>query len=189
MNPSTTARATSSRLPTRARTTGSTNRAPPIPPCWISFRIPLTPYRLPPTAYHLPPTAYRLHPRSRHRHRFEQLVHERVARDPFRLRVEVREHAVPQHRVRQRPHVLEADVVAAVGERARLAAENQVLRGAHAGAERRPLLDRVGRGRRLRPAGADDVERVAHHRVRRRPAPHHLLERDDLRPAPAPPAR
>src|SRR3954463_9990623 len=39
MNPSTTERATSSRFPTRARTTGSTNRAPVNPPAWISLRI------------------------------------------------------------------------------------------------------------------------------------------------------
>ena len=42
----------------------------------------------------------RLHPRPRHRHRLEQLVDQRVARDAFRLRVEVGQHAVAQHRVR-----------------------------------------------------------------------------------------
>ena len=32
----------------------------------------------------------------------QQLVDQRVARDAFGLRAEVREHAVPQHRMRQR---------------------------------------------------------------------------------------
>jgi len=48
--------------------------------------------------------------------------------------VEVGQHAVAQHGVRERADVFEADVVAAAGERARLAAEDQVLRGANAGA-------------------------------------------------------
>src|SRR4051812_8089522 len=125
MNPSTTERATSSRFPTRARTTGSTNRAPVNPPAWISLRI-------------------SLHPRAWHGNRFQQSIDQRVAGDPFRLRVEIREHAVAQDRMRQRTDVLEADVIAPAGERARLAAEHQVLRGADARAERRPLLDRIG---------------------------------------------
>ena len=39
-----------------------------------------------------------LHPAARQRHRLEQPVDEDVGRDPFRLRVEVRDDAVPQHR-------------------------------------------------------------------------------------------
>ncbi len=62
-----------------------------------------------------------LHSRSRHRHRFEQSIDQRVARDAFRLRVEVGQHAVPQHGMRQRPDVVEAHVIAAARERARLA--------------------------------------------------------------------
>ncbi len=67
--------------------------------------------------------------------------------------------------------------------RARLGAEHQVLRGANAGAERRPLLDLLGRGRRLRPARAHQAERVAHHRLGHRHAPHQPLERDQVRAA------
>ena len=104
-----------------------------------------------------------------------------VGRHAFRLRVEVGDDAVAQHRVRQRADVLEADVIAAAGQRARLAAEHQVLRRADAGAERHPLLDEVlgvavffGRRR------ADDVERVAHHRLGHRHLAHQPLERDQV---------
>ena len=80
----------------------------------------------------------------------QQLVDDRVGRDAFRLGAEVREHAVAQHRVRHRADVVEADVIAALGQRARLGAEHQVLRRAHAGAEGDELLHRVGRLLRLR---------------------------------------
>src|SRR3954471_10394085 len=133
MNPSTTERATSSRFPTRARTTGSTNRAPVNPPAWISLRI-------------------LLHARARHRDGFEQAIDQRVAGDAFRLRVKIREHSVAQDRMRQRADILEADVITAAGERAGLAPEHQVLRGADACAERRPLLDWIGCRGRFRPA-------------------------------------
>src|SRR5688500_18219779 len=105
MKPSTTARETSSRLPTRASTFGSTYRAPGIEEVVI---IPL-------------------HPRPRHWHRLQQPVDQRVAGDPLRLGVEVGEHAVPQHRVRERTNVVEADVIPAAGQRPRLRAEDEEL--------------------------------------------------------------
>ena len=104
-----------------------------------------------------------------------------IGRHAFRLRVEVRDDAVAQHRVRQRADVVEADVIAAARQRARLAAEHEVLRRADAGAERHPLLDEVLRRRVvLRPRRADDVERVAHHRLGHRHLAHQLLERDQI---------
>src|SRR5215207_4914920 len=72
MNPSTTVFASSSRLPMRASTFGSTKRAPGNECCSM---LPV------------------LHTRSWCRHCFEQLIDDRVAGDPFRLGVEVREHA------------------------------------------------------------------------------------------------
>ena len=62
---------------------------------------------------------------TRRRHGLEQPIDERVAGDPLRLRVEVGQHAVAQHRVRERADVLEADVIAAGGQRPRLAAEDR----------------------------------------------------------------
>src|SRR5438874_5021309 len=97
MKPSTTLRATSSRLPMRERTTGSTNRAPGI------ADVPIISYPL--SAYSL---ARWLHARPWHRHGLEQPIDERVGRDRFGLRVEVREHAVPEDWMRHRPDVLEA---------------------------------------------------------------------------------
>src|SRR4051812_31787507 len=105
MKPSTTERATSSRLPIRARTRGSTNRAPLSAPAWISLRM----------GNGLPS-----HPAPRHGDGFEQLVDERVARHPFRLRMEIRQHAMAEHGMRQRPDVFEADVIAAGSQRTRL---------------------------------------------------------------------
>src|SRR5262245_27436127 len=121
MTPSTTARETSSRLPMRARTTGSMNRAPGL--AWKSWAI--------------------SHPRARERHCLEQAIDDRVGRHAFRLRVEVGDDAMPQHGVRQGADVLEADVIAAARQRTRLAAEHQILRGADAGSERHPLVDEV----------------------------------------------
>ena len=71
-------------------------------------------------------------------------------------------------------------VIAAAGQRARLARQHQVLRGAHAAAERHPLLDRLRAGRRLRPARPHDRQRVAQHRVGHRHAPHEPLERHQV---------
>src|SRR5438034_9069723 len=157
MKPSTTERATSSRLRTRARTTGSTNRAPgnvPGPPMVLAitqlpaisfsaFRFPFSVFRFPafcllpsafcllPSAFCLLPSAF-LHPRPRNGDGLEQLVDDLIARHALRLRVEVREHAMAQDGVRERADVVEADVVAAVRQRARLAAEHEVLRRADA---------------------------------------------------------
>src|SRR2546430_9816788 len=180
MKPSTTERATSSRLRTRARTTGSTTRAPgnvPAPPMVLAitqlpastyfiFRFPFSAFR--PSAFCLLPSAF-LHPRPRNGNGLEQLVDDLIARHALRLRVEVREHAMAQYGVRERADVVEADVVAAVRQRARLAAEHEVLRRADARAERGPLADELRRRRRLRPARARDIERVAHHRLARGP--------------------
>src|SRR4029079_13967260 len=90
MNPSTTERATSSRFPTRARTTGSTNRAPVSPPACSSFRLSY-PFG---ASWSCARDDAALHPAPGHRDRVHQLVDERVARHSLGLRVEVREHAV-----------------------------------------------------------------------------------------------
>src|SRR5215468_9001930 len=112
MEPSTTARATSSRLPMRARTVGSMKRAPGM--AWLSTAI--------------------SHARSRKRHGLEQPIDDLIRRHAFRLRVEVGDDAMTEHRMRQRADVVEADVIPAVRQRTRLAAEHEVLRRAHAGA-------------------------------------------------------
>src|SRR5688572_29160734 len=117
MKPSQTARETTSRLPMRASTTGSMKRAQGM-------------------ALGLCPAARLIsHSRTRKRHGLEQPINQDVGRDPFRLGVEVGDDAVPQHRMGERAHVLEAHVVAPAGQRARLAAEDQVLRSADAGPE------------------------------------------------------
>src|SRR5687768_6663086 len=96
MKPSTTFRASSSRLLIRASTFGSTNRAPGRMECSISRP--------------------KLHAALRHRHGVEQLVDDAIGGHTLRLRVEVREHAVAEHRMGEGADVLEADVEAAVGE-------------------------------------------------------------------------
>ena len=94
--------------------------------------------------------------------------------------MEVGQHAVTQHRVRDRANVLEADVVAATRQRARLAAEHQELRGADAGTERDPFRDVRRAGRRLRPAGPNQRQGVAHDRIGHRHAAHQALERHEV---------
>ena len=158
MKPSTTVRASSSRLPIRARTFGIDE---PRAGHDVLFHY------IPDFGFSAPA-------------RREQLVDDRVGRDAFRLGAEVREHAVPQHGMRQRADVLEAHVIAAARQRARLRAEHQILRRAHAGAERHELLHRLGRLLRLRPARPHDAQRVAHHRLGHRHAPHQPLERDQV---------
>ena len=71
-------------------------------------------------------------------------------------------------------------LIAAVHQRARLAAEDELLRRARARAVRHPLLDEV---RRLGPgtARAREVHGVARDRLGDRHATHELLERDDVR--------
>src|SRR4030095_16098841 len=89
MKPSTTARETSSRFPMRASTTGSMNRAPGI--AWISTAM--------------------SHTGAREWYDFEQPIDDLVGRHAFRLRVEVRDDAVPHHGMREGTNVLEAHVV------------------------------------------------------------------------------
>src|SRR5690606_23860942 len=90
-----------------------------------------------------------LHSGPRHRDGLQQPVHQRIARDPFRLRVEVGQHAVAKHGMRERADVFKAHVIAAVRQRARLGAEDEELRSADAGTEGDPLTNRLGTGRRL----------------------------------------
>src|SRR5688500_1124065 len=120
MNPSTTARETSSRFPMRARTAGSMKRAPGT--TWVSRMS---------------------HAGTRQRDHFEQALDDIVGGNAFGLSVEIGDDPVTQHRMRQRADVLETHVIAAAGQGPRLGAEHQVLRGADAGAERHPLLDEV----------------------------------------------
>src|SRR5580704_2804388 len=127
MKPSTTVRASRSSLPIRASTLGSTNLAPGM--------------ALPSTSRAMVTI---LHPGLWHGYHLEELVDDLVGGDAFRFGAEVREHPVAQDRVRHGANVLEADVIAPVGERAGLAAEHQVLRGADAGAKRHVLLHQVG---------------------------------------------
>ena len=107
-------------------------------------------------------------------------IRQHVGGNAFRLRVEVRDDSVAQHRVRQRANVLEAHVIASARERARLAAEHEVLRSADAGTECDPLLHVVRACLGLGPAGTNDVERVPHHRFRDRHLPHESLEGDQI---------
>src|SRR5262245_22766657 len=86
-------------------------------------------------------------------------------------------------RVRDGADVVEADGVASTGQGARLAGEHEILRGANAGAERDPLLDRLRATWALGAAGAHQRERVAHHRIGHRHPAHQPLERDEIRTA------
>src|SRR5262245_2248614 len=95
MNPSTTVRDSRSRLAMRARVDGSRNRVSDWP-----VALPYTRARL--IASHLG---------ARQRRGLEQVLDHVVRRHPLRFGVEVGEDAMAQHRVRQRPDVLEADVV------------------------------------------------------------------------------
>src|ERR1700722_7803620 len=134
MKPSTTVRASRSSLPIRASTLGSTNLAPGM--------------ALPSTSRAM---VQILHPGLWHRYHLEELVDDLVGRDAFRFGPEVREHAVAKDRVRHRADVLEADVIAPVGERPGLATQHQILRGADAGAKRHVLLHQIGRLLRFGP--------------------------------------
>ena len=93
----------------------------------------------------------------------DQPIDDLVGRHALGLGVEVREDAVAHHGMRQRPDVLERHVVAPVDERARLGAEDEILRGAHAGAVGHPFLDEVERAGGMAAARAHKRERVAHH--------------------------
>src|SRR5688500_9217828 len=113
MKPSTTDRASRSRSLTRARTFGSTKRAPgtrwvSINRLWalgsglsafgfgVGFRLgpPRVAGSLEPGTFSPDPSS---HSRSRERNGAEQLVNQRVARHSLRLGAEVGEHSVPQH--------------------------------------------------------------------------------------------
>src|SRR6266542_3608747 len=85
MNPSTTVRASSSRLPIRDRIFGSTKRAPGM--AWVSIlQIGDWSFRNPQSAM--------LHSTLRCRDGRQQLVDDRIRADAFRLGAEVREHPV-----------------------------------------------------------------------------------------------
>jgi hypothetical protein len=94
--------------------------------------------------------------------------------------VEIGEDAVAEHRVRQRADVVEADVIAPVHQRPRLAAQHQVLGGANARAECHPLAHRFGTRRRLRTAGTHEVQRVPHDRLGDRYLANQSLERHEV---------
>src|SRR4029078_11484007 len=90
------------------------------------------------------------------------------------------ENAMTKHRMRERSDVIEPDVIAAMHERARLAAEDHPLSRAHAGAVVDPLLDEVRRDRGLRSRVARDVHRITRHRLRHWYPPDEALELDDV---------
>src|SRR5262249_29324402 len=131
MKPSTTERATSSKFPIRARTTGSTKRPPGLVDAEMEFMVSPLASGLGLQASGLNPAhgrgwlrrragesglkaeAWRLKPAPSHsrpwrRHGLEQPVHEGVGRDAFRLRVEVLQHAGTQHGMSYRPNIVEA---------------------------------------------------------------------------------
>src|SRR4051812_11712368 len=122
MNPSTTVRASSSRFPIRARIDGSRKDR------WSGA-----------TAV----VMQRSHAALRHRNDAKQLLDHLIGRDLLRFGVEVHEHAMAHDGLRERADVLEAHVEPPVHERARLSAEDEMLRRARAGAVRDPLLDEV----------------------------------------------
>src|SRR5688572_28203240 len=142
MKPSTTWRASRSRLPMRASTLGSTNLAPGIAPDWSWRAI----WVLGPVSRVLRV----LHARLRQRHGLQEVIDQHVAGNALGLGAEVRQHAVAHDRMRQGFNVIETDVIAAARQCARLGAQDQVLRGADAGAERRVLFHGLWRVRGLR---------------------------------------
>ena len=71
---------------------------------------------------------------------------------PFALRLEVGHDAVAQHRGSQRLDVFDRNRVAALEYRARLGAEDQILRSARAGAPFDEVLDVLGARRRFAAA-------------------------------------
>src|SRR4051812_34533382 len=87
-NPSTTVRATSSRSPILARTAGSRNWMPgrALEDIWSETTL-------------------------WHRDRFDELRDDLVGRHTLRLRVEVEQNAMPEHRMREGANVIEADVI------------------------------------------------------------------------------
>ncbi len=98
----------------------------------------------------------------------EQLLDDRVGGDAFGRGGEVGQDAVPQHRVGQRLDVVGRDVRPAVEQGAGLAAEDQVLHGARAGAPGQPVLDELRHARladaRLPHQGQGVLDDVVGHR-------------------------
>src|SRR5206468_4742392 len=129
MTPSTTTRATSSRSPIRASTTGSMRR------------VGLVGWREVMGGRRLSAESRGLHSRAGNGNQLEQFVDDHVARDALGLGVEVHEDTVAKNWLRECANVLEAHVRAAVHERARLAAEDEVLRRTDGGAVRCVLRD------------------------------------------------
>src|SRR6188768_2466595 len=66
----------------------------------------------------------------------DELGDQRLRRDSLRLRLEVEQDAMPQHGQREGAHVVVGDVGTSLQQRARLGAEDERLRGAHARAVR-----------------------------------------------------
>src|SRR5262245_41534567 len=130
MKPSTTVRAISSRLLMRASTTGSRKVAPDS--AWAALVTQASPLTTgtdrAPAPAPAPKSSARpaSHPRTRHRHELQQLIDDLVRRHALRLRVEVLQDAVAQHRVRERTDVVEAHAVPAIHQRARLGGEDHV---------------------------------------------------------------
>src|SRR6478736_6872474 len=116
--PSTMVRARSSRLPSRAMTAGSRKRSSP----GRLTRI----------------VESGVEAAARRRHRLEQARDDRVGVDALGLGIEVGDDAVTKDRRRQRANVGDRDVVAAVQQGARLAAQDQRLRRAKASAPANP---------------------------------------------------
>src|SRR4051794_41943452 len=75
----------------------------------------------------------------------DQLSDQRLRGDLLRLRLEVEQDAMAQHREREGAHVVVRDMGAPLQQRARLGAEDERLRGAHARAVRHPILDEARR--------------------------------------------
>ncbi len=86
---------------------------------------------------------------------------------------------MPHHGVGEGADVLEAHVVAALGEGAGLAAEGQVLRGPDTGPVGDPLAE-LGGALPLQPARPGEAQRVAHDRLGHRHLPDQLLELDEV---------
>ena len=118
-----------------------------------------------------------------HRHGLEQALDDGVGVDALRLGVEVRHDAVAQDRLRQRLDVLDRHVVAAVHQRARLAAADQRLRRAQPGAPLHPFLDEIRRAGPAGPRRIDQTHGIARDLLGDHHLPRELLELQDVGPA------
>ena len=111
----------------------------------------------------------------------QQLVDDLVGRHPLGLRLEVEEQAVAQHRPRERAHVVEADVVAALQERARLARR---ARAAAARARSRRTTRTASRSPARRPTRAGSRARAPRRSARPRRPPARGARRAGTRGSP-----